>query len=241
MKSADYKFLESLLTTPSPSGFEEDIQALVRKRLKGVADEVKTDVHGNVIGTLNPKGSIRVMLAGHCDQIGLMVTHIDERGFIYFNKIGGIDPTVVPGSKLLILTDSGPMEAVIGYTPIHLRSAKERGSKLKLEQLWIDIGAERGKEVRKKVSIGDPIVFEPSVMKLGKNQITGPGLDDRVGVFVVLEAFRLVAEKLKKSKSSPVSLSVVSTVQEEIGLRGATTSAFGVDPHVGIALSLIHI
>ncbi len=240
MKTADYKFLESLLTTPSPSGFEEDIQSIVRKRLKGVAKEISTDVHGNVIGTLNPKGSVRVMLAGHCDQIGFMVTHIDKQGFIYFDRIGGIDPTVVPGSKLVILTDSGPVDAVIGYKPVHLVPSSERGKKMELSKLWIDIGAADGKEARKIVSVGDPIVYQPSVTRLGKNSIVGAGLDDRVGVYVVVEAFRIVAAKVKNLKSFPVALSVVSTVQEEIGLRGARTSSFGVDPDIGIAVDVTH-
>ena len=240
MKTADFKFLESLLLTPSPSGFEIDIQAKVRKRLKGTADSVETDLHGNVIGTLNPKGSISVMLAGHCDQIGFMVTHVDDKGFIHFNAIGGIDPSVVLGSRLTILSESGPISGIIGYKPIHLIPSKERGKKIELSNLWIDIGAADGKEARKKVSVGDPIVYEPHVLRLGKNKLVGPGLDDRVGVYVVTQAFKIVAEKAKKLKSFPVKLSVVSTVQEEIGLRGARTSSFGVDPDVGIAVDVTH-
>jgi len=240
MNRSAYDFLESLLLTPSPSGFEEDIQVLVKKRLRKYTSEIEVDLHGNLIATYNPKGSVRVMLAGHCDQIGLMVTHIDDKGFIWFNKIGGIDPSVIPGTRLWILTEDGPMEAIIGWKPIHLVPSNERGKKLSLSKLWIDAGFSSGAEARKKISIGDPVVFEPCVNKLSKEKIVAPGLDDRVGVFVVCEAMRIVAEKAKKIKNFPVSLSVVSTVQEEIGLRGATTSAYGVDPHIGIAVDVTH-
>jgi len=226
--------------TPSPSGFEQDIQAVFRKRMKGVADKVSTDVHGNSIAVLNPKGSVRVMLAGHCDQIGLMVTHIDDRGYIYFKAIGGIDPTVVPGTHLKILTEKGELPAIIGYKPIHLVERSERGKKLDLDDLWIDIGAENGKEAKKLVSVGDPVVYQPQITKLGKHQISGPGLDDRVGVYIISEAMRLVAKEIKGKKSFPVALYSVSTVQEEIGLRGARTSCYGIDPQVGIAVDVTH-
>lgn len=240
MKSANFNFLEELLLTPSPSGFEQTIQKLVRKRAKGLADEISTDVHGNVICALNPKGPLKVMLAGHCDQIGLMINYIDDSGYLYFKKIGGIDPTVVPGTRLKILTENGEIPAVVGYKPIHLIKPSERGKKLELSDLWIDIGASSGKEAKKLVSIGDPVIYEQKVLRLGKHQISSPGLDDRVGVFVVLEALRLVSKTIKGKKNFPVALYAVSTVQEEIGLRGARTSCYGVDPHVGIAVDVTH-
>ncbi len=240
MKASDFNFLEKLLLTPSPSGFEQDIQEIVRKSVKGVADEVKTDVHGNVICSLNPKAPIQIMLAGHCDQIGFMVHHIDSAGYLYFKAIGGIDPSVVPGTHLVILTDKGELPAVVGYKPVHLVPRSDRGKKLELKHFWLDIGAKNEKEARNLVSVGDPVVYRPMVSRLGKSQISGPGLDDRVGVYVVLQAFRKVAKAIKGKKSFPVGLHAVSTVQEEIGLRGARTSCFGLSPDAGIAVDVTH-
>ena len=240
MKSSDFSFLEELLLTPSPSGFEQEIQKLVKKRVKGVADSVRTDVHGNVIASLNEGAPISFMLAGHCDQIGFMVHHIDSAGYLYFKAIGGIDPSVVPGTHALILTEKGPLPAVVGYKPVHLVPRSERGKKLELKNFWLDIGAKNEKEARNLVAVGDSVVYKPMVSRIGKHQIAGPGLDDRVGVFVNLEAFSKVAKAIKGKKSFPVALHAVSTVQEEIGLRGARTSCFGLSPTAGIAVDVTH-
>ena len=239
MNKDSLSFLTSLLETPSPSGFEQRIQRVVKKRVTSFADEVKVDVHGNLIAALNPDAKVRVMLAGHCDQIGLMVTHVNDSGFIHFNQIGGIDASVLPGSRVTIQTREGEIDGVIGLKPVHLVSAGDRGKKYELEQLWIDIGATDGKEARSLISVGDPITYRLGSQLLGKNMITSPGLDNRVGVFVVMEALRIVASKMKK-RSSPLALFAVSTVQEEIGLRGAKTSCFGIDPLVGIAADVTH-
>ena len=242
MAKDSIEFLEKLLETPSPSGFEQKIQAVVKRRVSRFADDVTVDVHGNLIAAFNPEGKVRVMLAGHCDQIGMMVTHIDDSGFLYINQIGGIDPAVLPGSSLVIHTRSGPLPGVIGHKPIHLLSAEERGRKVELSKVWVDIGAENGAEAKKLVRVGDPITYELAVKKLGKNLIASPACDDKVGVYVVMEALRLVAEAVKGSakKKFPVALFAVSTVQEELGLRGARTSSFGIDPLVGIAVDVTH-
>jgi tetrahedral aminopeptidase len=240
MEKSSLKFLTDLLETPSPSGFESQIQRVIKKYVSRFADEVSVDVHGNLRAVYNPTGSIRVMLAGHCDQIGMMVTHIDDAGYIYFGAIGGIDPAVLPGTRLRILTRGEEIDGIIGHKPVHLVSAEDRGKKVELKKLWIDIGAASGREAKQKVSVGDPIVYYPGVMRLGPNFLTSPGCDDRVGVFVVMEALRLVSEKVKNKKTFPVALFGVSTVQEEIGLRGARTSAFDIDPHVGIAVDVTH-
>jgi tetrahedral aminopeptidase len=238
-----FEFLEKLLETPSPSGFEQAIQKVVKKRVSQFADQVTVDVHGNLIAAFNPEGKVRVMLAGHCDQIGMMVTHIDNDGFIYVDQIGGIDPAVLPGSKLWIHTRGGnKIPGVIGHPPVHLIDAGDRGKKLELKSIWVDIGAANGKEAKALVEIGDPITYDLGVTKLGKNIIAAPGCDDRVGVYVVMEALRLIATKIKgkEKKKFPVALYAVSTVQEEIGLRGAKTSCYGIDPLVGIAVDVTH-
>ncbi|MCB0358606.1 MAG: M42 family metallopeptidase [Bdellovibrionales bacterium] len=236
-------FLHSLLTTPSPSGFEPAIQRVVKKRIQASADSVTVDVHGNLIAALNPEGPVRVMLAGHCDQIGMMITHIDDHGYLWFQQIGGLDPSVLPGTEVIVLTPNGRVPGVLGQKAVHLKTQAERGQKTELKKLWIDIGAADGKAAKKLVSVGDVAVFAPRVTALADHRISAAGCDDRVGVFVVMEAFRLVAEALKKrgkSSSFPVALFAVSTVQEELGLRGARTAAYGIDPLVGIAVDVTH-
>jgi endoglucanase len=241
MKKDSKDFLFKLLETPSPSGFEQPIQRVVRRRMGKFADEIRADVHGNLVVSFNPGAKIKVMLAGHCDQIGLMVTHIDESGFLSVSQIGGIDAAVLPGSKLLIHTSDGPLQGVIGYKPVHLTPASERGKKVELKKAWVDVGLSAS-EAKKKIRVGDPITYHLGVTELGKNLIASPGCDDKVGLYVVMEALRLVsaAVKGKDKKKFPVALHAVSTVQEEIGLRGARTSAFGIDPLVGIAVDVTH-
>ena len=241
MKKDSYDFLNKLLLTPSPSGFETKIQKIVKKRISKFSDQVSVDVHGNLIACFNPAGKLKVMLAGHCDQIGLMVTHISETGYISVNQIGGIDPSVLPGTNLVVHTDSGPIEGVIGYPPVHLVPADQRGKKIDLSKVWVDLGLEANK-VKKLVNVGDPITYKLGVTKLGKDKIASPGCDDKVGLYVVMEALKIVSSKIKgtKKKSLPVALYSVSTVQEEIGLRGARTSCYGIDPDVGIAVDVTH-
>jgi tetrahedral aminopeptidase len=240
MDKESREFLYRLLETPSPSGFESEIQKVVKKRVNKYADIIEKDVHGNLMACANPKGKIPVMLAGHCDQIGMMVTHIDDQGYIYFSQIGGLDPTVIPGSKITIHTEKGPLAAVIGNKPVHLLSTTERGQKLELKKMWIDIGAKNAKEAQSKVNVGDPITYELGALQLGEKVIASPGCDDRVGVFVVMEVLRLFSKKLKIKRNIPVALYAVSTVQEEVGLRGARTSSYGIDPVAGIAVDVTH-
>ena len=235
MRKESYNFLKALQETPSPSGFEQPVQRIVRKRMKPFASSLETDVHGNVIVGLNPKGSPRVMLAGHCDQIGLMVNYIDENGFIFVLAIGGLDPSVLPGSRVVVHSKHGPIDAVIGRKPVHVLKPEERGAKIELRELWVDIGAKNKKETEQVVSVGDPITFRLEMVHLGNDLVTSPAFDNKCGTFVVMEALRLCSIKRIKC-----ALFAVSTVQEEVGLRGARTSCYGVDPQVGIAVDVTH-
>ena len=238
MQAESFEFLQSMLTTPSVTGFEQPVARIVRKRMQPFADKISTDLHGNVIVALNPGASPRVMLAGHIDQIGLMVKYVNDDGFIYFGAVGGVDLAVLPGSKLTIHGTNGPVDGVIGRKPIHLMKAEERnGSKLELTDLWIDIGAKDKAAALEKVSVGDSVTYMLGVTKLGDDFIAGAGMDDKVGAFVVMEALRLCHEKKSAMKCA---LFAVATVQEEIGLRGAHTSTFGIDPMVGIAVDVTH-
>ena len=235
MRKESYEFLEAIVESPSPSGFEQPVQRLVRKRMKPFADHIETDVHGNVTVGLNPGASPRIMLAGHCDQIGLMVNYIDDHGYIFFKAIGGIDASVIPGSRVVVHTQHGPVDGVIGRRPIHVLKPEERGGKIELRETWVDIGVKNGKEAKQVVAVGDPITFRAELIHLGGNLVTAPALDNKCGTFVVMEALRICAGKKLKC-----SLTAVSTVQEEIGLRGARTSCFGLDPQVGIAVDVTH-
>lgn len=240
MQKDSLEFLTKLLETQSPSGFEQQIQGIIKRRVQRFSDTVEIDIHGNLIAVANPRGKVKVMLSGHCDQIGMMVTHIDEAGYIYFNQIGGLDPAVLPGSRVEIIGREEVISGVIGHKPVHLLSPEERGKKVELKRLWIDVGARDGKEARAKIGVGDPITYLPGVTRLGPNIISSPGCDDRVGAFVAMEALRLFSNAVGKKKDFPVALYAVSTVQEEVGLRGAKTSSFGIDPLVGIAIDVTH-
>jgi len=227
-------FLYKLLKTPSPTGFEVPVQRIVRKRMEQYADTIETDLHGNVIVGINTKAKRRVMLAGHCDQIGFMVRYIDNNGFLFVDPLGGIDATVVPGTRVTLHTSKGPIHGIFGRKPIHLQSQEERTRpKFQLKDMWIDIGAKSEKEANRLVEIGTPATYTLDTLELKNDFISGPGLDDKVGLFIVMEALRLCA----RSKLS-VALYAVSTVQEEVGLRGATTSAYGIDPDIGIAVDV---
>lgn len=232
MESKD--FLHKLLLTPSPTGYEQPVQRIVRERMKRYADSIETDLHGNVIVALNPKAPRKVMLAGHCDQIGLMVRHITADGYIYVSALGGIDVGVLHAARVTIHTEKGPVEGLVGRKPIHAQSAEERDkTKNDIERIWIDIGAKNKKDAEKRVKIGDVATFHLSVVELGDGLISAPGLDDKVGLFVAMEVLRVCSKKKLN-----VGLYAVSTVQEEVGLRGAITSAYGINPEVGIAIDV---
>ncbi len=236
MRKDSLAFLRALVETPSPSGFEQRIQGVVRKRIESVAETVETDVHGNVIAGINVKGSPRVMLAGHCDQIGLMVNYIDDHGYIFVVPIGGMDATILPGTRVRVGSAGGPVEGVIGRKPIHLIKPEDRNqARIELRDLWVDIGAKDRKDAQRLVAVGDPITCALDMIDLKNGLVSAPAFDNKCGVFVVMEALRLAAQKNLKC-----ALYAVSTVQEEVGLRGARTSCYGIDPHVGIAVDVTH-
>ena len=235
MEQSSKKFLYELLTTPSPTGFEQKVQRVVQKRMKPYADIIENDIHGNLIVGINPKAERKIMLAGHCDQLGFMVKFISDDGFLYVEPLGGHDPVIWPGTIVTIYTEkNGEIPGVIGRKPIHLQKPEERGQgKITIDDLWIDIGAKDKKEAAKLVTIGDTVTARLGVTELRNDLISSPGLDDKSGVFVVMEALRLCS----RSKLN-VGVYAVSTVQEEVGLRGAKTAAFGIDPEVGIAVDV---
>jgi endoglucanase len=233
LRAKSLKFLESLLNTCGPSGFEEETAALYREYLSEFAEKVYTDVTGNTVGIVNSKVEMKVMLAGHYDEIGFQVVYISDEGLLYFRNVGGIDKLTVPGIEVEVQTSKGKIPGIIGKKPIHLSKPKERDTALELSDLWIDIGAEDKKAAEKLVTIGDPVAVKPNFEILGKHRIKSKGLDDRIGAFVVAETLRELSKR-----DLNVAVYTVGTVQEELGLRGATTSAYGINPAVGFAVDV---
>ncbi|MEN6459561.1 MAG: M42 family metallopeptidase [Thermoguttaceae bacterium] len=236
MDSTSLGFLKTILETPSPSGYEGGVQRFVRDYAKEFADEIRTDLHGNVIVIKNPDAPLRVMLAGHCDQIGLIVQHVDDDGFLYVQQIGGWDPQVLIGQRMTVWTETGPIFGVIGRKPIHLLSEEERKQVPKMKDLWLDIGAANKEEALKTVRVGDAVTVELGFHQSANNRAVSPAMDDKAGCWVVIEALRRACQ----GKKLTCGLYAVSTVQEETGLRGARTSAFGIDPQVGVAVDVTH-
>src|SRR3954463_4915503 len=237
MHDASLKFLRDLLETPSASGYERAIQDVVRTWAGKYADEVRTDRHGNVIAVVGPKDASaqRVMLAGHCDQIALMVQHVDENGFLYVQPIGGWDMQILLGQHLTVWAREGPIPRVIARRATHLLTPEERAKVPIFTDVWVDIGAKDQAEAEKFVRAGDPVTFALGMRELRNGLAAAPGMDDKVGVWTVFETLRLL-----HGRPLQAAVYCVSTVQEEIGLRGATTSAHGIHPTVGIAVDVTH-
>ena len=235
MEDKAREFFYQLLTTPSPSGYEEKIQRVVRDYVGDFADDVRVDVHGNVMVARNTTSPFRVMLAGHCDQIALEVNYIDAEGFVYVLPLGGWDPQTLVGVNVTIWTKCGPVNGVIGRKAIHLLNEEERKRVPKVTDLWVDIGAKSKEDAAALVRVGDCATIPLRYHELLNSCIAAPATDDKAGVWVVMEALRRIdASKLQ------VGVYATSTVQEEVGLRGARTSAFGINPDVGIAVDVTH-
>ena len=239
MDPTAHDFLKQLLETPSPSGFEQPIQHVVREWARGFSDDVRTDTHGNVFAARFPEGrpanAPRIMLAGHCDQIGLMVQHIDAEGFLYIQPIGGWDMHILLGQHLTVWTKGGPVHGVVARRAIHLLKPDERTKVPEFQDVWVDIGAKDKAEAEGLVRHGDPLTFALGYRPMRNNLAASPAMDDKVGLWVCMEAVRLL-------KGRPIQAAVygVSTVAEEIGLRGATTAAYAINPVVGIAVDVTH-
>ena len=235
MRDASYEFLKRLLSTPGPSGNEGAAAGVWREEARGFA-EVRGDRMGNSFATLNAGGSPRVMLSGHIDEIGVIVTHIDEKGLVRFSGVGGWDPQVLVGQRVRLQTRSGEVVGVIGKKAIHLMEPEERKKVSDIKSLWIDIGAKDADEAKGVIRVGDAGVVDQDLLELPNNRIASRALDNRMGAFVVLEALRLLSEE----EGVNAEVVAVASVQEEIGLYGARGAAFGLDPDAAIAVDVTH-
>jgi putative aminopeptidase FrvX len=236
--SREISFLERLLDAAGPSGFEVRAARVWREEAERFADGVRVDVSGNSFATVNPGGGPRVMLAGHIDEIGLQVTHVDEKGFLYVDEIGGWDPQVLVGQRVTVLGRGGDVPGVIGKKAIHLLDDEERTKASKTKQLWVDVGAkDRDGAAELGIRVGDPMVIAQGMVRLAGDLIASRAIDDRIGAFVVLEAIRMLADD---PGGLVAEATAVATVQEEIGYQGggARTSAYTVDPDVAIVVDV---
>jgi len=236
VRDESFAFLSALVAAPSPSGYEQPAQRLFRGYIEPFA-KVETDVMGSVYGRIEGVGETtpRVMLVGHSDEIGLQVKYIDDKGFIWFGAIGGVDPHLTPGLRVNVHGRGGSVPGVIGRKPIHLLEPKDRDAVVKLDAQYIDIGVADRKEAEQLVRVGDPVTFAAELQRLQGDRVTARGFDDKAGSFVVAEVLRKVAEL---GAPLGVDLYGVSSVQEEIGLRGGVTSSYNVNPDIGICVEV---
>ena len=230
------KFLTELLATRSPTGTETEAANVIEKFVKPCADSFERDVLGNRIATFG-NGKKTLMLAGHIDEIGLQVSYIDNDGFVFFQQLGGHDNVMISGRSICILTENGVVRGVTGKRAIHLMDAKDRKEVPETHQIWIDIGASSKKETEKMVSIGDPIVYDTNVVEMANGRYASRAFDDKAGAYCVFETLRRLAKAKTKCDYKLVS---VGTTQEEIGTRGAQTSAFATNADVAIAVDVTH-
>lgn len=227
-------FLKSLLDTPGPSGFEAAPAKLWRNYASKFAT-VSSDVHGNTMAEVNGKGRPTIMLAGHIDEIGVIVTFVDDEGYGYIAPIGGWDPQVLVGQRLRFIGRDGDVFGVVGKKPIHLIRLDEREKATKFTDLWVDFGARSRKEAEKMISVGDPGVIESRTIEFPNGRLVSRSIDDRIGAYVVLEAARRYAE-------SPGAARVVAvaTTQEEIAAHGggAGVCATCIGPQMAIVVDV---
>ena len=237
MRSDSLAFLKAIVSAPSPSGYEQPVAKLYREYTKVSADQVTTDVHGNVIAVLNPDAPMKVMLAGHMDEIGFILHHISDEGLLYFSAVGGHD-SVIPVGQTVWVHGKHRVPGVVGRKAIHLLEEDERKKKPEIKDLWIDIGATSKAEAEEAVEVGNVVTYQHELQMLMGDRATARAFDNKAGLFIVAEALRLLVEE--GGLDARVGVYAVATVQEEIGSRGARTAAFGIAAQSGLAVDMGH-
>jgi endoglucanase len=230
-------FLTELLHARSPSGYEGEAQAVFDRHVKPAADAYRGDALGNRIATLNPEGDPTLMLAGHMDELGLIITYVNKDGFIYFDTIGGHDRTVISGRRVVIQTTNGPVKGVTGKRAIHLMDEADRKKVPEIHEIWIDIGASSKKDALERVSIGDAATYDHEFELINGSIGTARAFDNKVGAYIVGETLIRLSRDRKRLAAKVVA---VATAQEEIGVRGAMGSAYSVDPQVALVVDVGH-
>ncbi len=230
-------FLSELLHARSPSGYEAEAQAVFDRHVKPAADTYANDALGNRLATLNPAGDPVLMLAGHMDELGLLITYVNKDGYLYFATIGGHDRTVISGRRVIIQTAKGPVKGVTGKRAVHLMDEADRKKVPEIHEIWIDIGAKSKKDALARVAIGDVATYDHELELINGSIGTARAFDNKVGAYIVGETLIRLAQDKKKLAAKIVS---VATSQEEIGTRGATTSTYIANPHIAVAIDVGH-
>ena len=237
MRKASLEFLETLVNTPSPVSYETRGQRVWLDYVSQFADETSSDAYGNCVAVLNKGGGPRIMLAGHADEIALSVNYIDDNGFIYVKRLGGVDAIVSKAQRVTIHSAKGAVKGVVGHPPPHMIKVDGSPKVPKIHELFIDIGTKDRKAAEKRVRIGDPITVNQNFDVLHGDLVVARAFDNRIGTFAVAEALRLLSESKKKLN---VEVCAVSNTQEEVGLFGARQIAYSLDPSVALVVDVTH-
>ncbi len=235
MDNKDFTTLQQLCYKVAVSGFEHEVTDYYLEYLKNATSKQYIDSMGNAIAFIEGHSdSPKIMLEAHADEVGFQVLHIAESGFVYIRRNGGIDEQCVPGQQVLIQTRNGnSIPGVIGKKPIHLMTTDDRKRTMELYHLWVDTGLD-AEQVKHLISIGDPVVISPNIIRLGEHRISSKALDNKLGLYVVMQVMKQIAN----SNTPPNTVIGVATVQEEVGSRGAVTAAYALNPDISITIDL---
>lgn len=237
MREQSLNFLRTLVNTPSPVGHEVRGQRVWLDYVKAFAEETFSDAYGNCVAILNKGGSPRLMLAGHADEIAMAVNYINDEGYIYVRKMGGVDAAITKAQRVIIHTRKGPIKGVVGNVAPHLMKMEGEPKPPKIHDIFIDIGAPNRKEAEKLVHIGDPITLADEFDLLRNDLAVARAFDNRIGTFAVAETLRLLKESKAKIKCE---VCAVSNVQEEVGLLGARQIAYSLKPDIALVVDVTH-
>jgi endoglucanase len=237
MRSESLKFLEHLVNTPSPSGHEARGQRVWLDYVKPFADETYTDAYGNAVAVLNKGGSPRLMLAAHADEISMVVNFINEQGFIYVQKLGGVDAAITKAQRVVIHARGGPVKGVVGNVAPHLTKSDSDRKAPKMEDLFIDIGVASRRQAERLIRVGDPITLTVPFELLRNDLAIARAFDNRIGTFAVAESLRLVREGKDRLRAEILA---VSNIMEEVGLLGARQIAYSLKPDVALVVDVTH-
>jgi putative aminopeptidase FrvX len=237
MRAASIQFLERLINTPSPSGHEARGQRVWLDYVAPLADETFSDPYGNAVAVLNKGGSPRLMLAAHADEISMVVNYINDEGFVYVRRMGGIDPAITKAQRVVIHARGGPVKGVVGNVAPHLTKAESDRKLPKMEDLFLDIGVRNRKEAEKLIRVGDPITLSDQFELLRNDLAVARAFDNRIGTFAVAEALRQLSEEKDKLQAEVLA---VSNIMEEVGLLGARQIAYTLKPDVALVVDVTH-
>jgi putative aminopeptidase FrvX len=237
MREASFEFLRSIVNTPRPPGHEARALRLWLDYVSPFADETHSDAYGNCVATLNKGGSPRIMIAGHMDEIAMTVNYINGDGYLHVRKMGGIDPAIMRGQRVVIHAKGGPILGVVGNVAPHLTKQDGDRKTPKMEDLFIDIGAPSKRGAQKLVQVGDPITLKSELETLRGDLVAGRSLDNGIGAFAAAESLRLLAQHRGKLKPE---ICAVANVMEEIGLLGARQIAYSLQPDAALVVDVTH-